>query len=170
MSEAAIQLPFNWMLFLVLNFVSSWGIRIHTEMLSFPRTSLKVPQYNCSFTCYFMPHIQCCSLDPYRLSWFSQHTVLWLAEASTKTNVNSVGTMKWPEFGQRCFECYLLFYLFIGWLSLIRFLCIYLFISQSSICIFYFWRHSRNFVINQGPHENVCFCKVGAVNRLVLEL
>lgn len=130
---------------LVLRFVSSWGIRIYTEMLSFPRTSLKVPQYNCSFTCYFMPHIQCWSLQPHRLSLFSQYTVLWLAEASTKTSVKSVGTTKWPEFGQRCFECYLLFYLFNGWLSLIWLLCIYLFISQSSICIFYFCRHTRDF-------------------------
>lgn len=68
---------------------------------------------------------------------FSQHCAL-TGRSIYQHQCNSVGTMTWPKFGQRCFECYLLFYLFIGWLSLIRFLCIYLFISQSSICIFIF--------------------------------
>lgn len=75
-SKAVIQFYSSWMLFLVLHFVSSWGKRVHMEMLSFPTTSLKVPQYNCSVTCYFTPHIQCCSIEPCRLSWSRQRTVL----------------------------------------------------------------------------------------------
>lgn len=45
---------------------------IRTEMLSFPTTSLKVPQCNCSFTCHLMPVFSL--RTPF--SWRSQRAVL----------------------------------------------------------------------------------------------
>lgn len=97
----------------VIHFVSFWEQL--KEMWPFPTASLKVPQYNCIFH----------SLNP-SSSFLSQ-----------MQSLSCRGVHPWPRLGQRCSECYL--FLFIYRLTdFMGYLIIYLFISQSLICIFIF--------------------------------
>lgn len=146
-AKAAIQLPFNWTLLLVSHGISFRG-NAHTcrdVVISWNILKSASIEFVLSIA-VFMPHTRRSAAD--RLSPFRQLAVPSLAEASTESSVNSLGTAKWPEFGQRCFWM-LFIVLFIYWLIELdsTFFCvrIYLFITQSWICIFYFFETPEEF-------------------------
>lgn len=146
-AKAAIQLPLNWMLLLVLHGISFRG-NAHTcrdVVISWNILKKCLNRIVLSIA-VFTPHTR--RSTPDWLRRFRQLAVPSLAEASTESSVNSLGTTKRPEFGQRCFWM-LFIVLFIYWLIELdsTFFCvrIYLFITQSWISIFYFFETPEEF-------------------------
>lgn len=140
-AKAAIQSSLNWMLLLVLHGISFRGNAHTCRDVVISWNILKSASIELFFRSLFSRHIPAVQPPIGWASSVSSPCPHWLRHRPSPASP-LWGQRSGPSLAKDVFECYLLFYLFIGWLSWIRpFLCPYLSIYHSVMDMYFlfFW-------------------------------